>query len=255
MSWDPDQYLHFAEERSLPFRHLVAAVDHLEPSIVVDLGCGPGKLTAGLRKRWPGARIIGIDSSEEMIEHARLHAACDRLEFSVGDVLTWWVPEPADLMLSNACFHWIDDHCTLFNHLLPQLAEGGTLAFQVPANHGEPSHTILGELCSSRWWRDLLDGLPRTGVHEPQWYLEEFGARDFDATIWQATYFHVLEGRDPVLEWVLGTTLRPVLERLQKDQLAGFLDEYGSLLREAYPAHDGKTVFPFKRIFVVAKRS
>jgi trans-aconitate 2-methyltransferase len=92
-------------------------------------------------------------------------------------------------------------------------------------------------------------------VHEPQWYLEGFGAHDFDVTAWQTTYFHVLEGREPVLEWVRGTTLRPVLKRLQKDRLAGFLDEYGALLREAYPARDGKTVFPFKRIFVVAKKS
>jgi trans-aconitate 2-methyltransferase len=254
MSWDPDQYLRFAEERALPFRHLVAAVDHLEPSTVVDLGCGPGKLTAGLRRRWPDARIIGIDSSEEMIEHARLHAESNRLEFSVGDVLTWRVSEPADLMLSNACFHWIDDHRRLFDHLLPQLNEAGVLAFQVPANHTEPSHTILGELCSGPRWCGRLDGLPRTGTREPLWYLAELGSRDLDVSVWQTTYFHVLEGPDQVLAWVRGTTLRPVLERLSAEEHEEFLSEYGLLLGEAYPSRDGKTVFPFKRTFVVATR-
>jgi hypothetical protein len=46
--WDPDQYLRYADQRALPFRHLVAAVGHLDPAVVVDLGCGPGGLTATL---------------------------------------------------------------------------------------------------------------------------------------------------------------------------------------------------------------
>ncbi len=162
--------------------------------------------------------------------------------------------EPVDLMLANACFHWIDDHRRLLDHLLPQLADGGVLAFQVPANHTEPSHTILGELCSSLRWRDQLEGIPRTEVHEPQWYLDELGARGHSVDAWQTTYFHVLEGDDPVLEWMRGTTLRPVLERLSEEEHGEFLEEYGVLLREAYPSHDGKTVFPFQRIFVVANK-
>jgi len=255
MTWDPEQYLRFESQRALPFHHLVAAVDHLEPATVIDLGCGPGRLTAGLGELWPNARITGVDSSEEMIEHARRHAASDRLEFSVGDVLTWRVSKPADLMLSNACFHWIDDHRALFDHLLPQLNEAGVLAFQVPANHTEPPHILLGELSSSRRWRNLFDGLPRTGFCKPQWYLEELGSRGLDVTAWQTTYLHLLEGQNPVLEWVRGTTLRPILERLSSDDQEEFLREYGTLLREAYPARDGRTVFPFKRIFVVARKS
>ena len=74
MLWDPDQYLRYASERALPFHHLVAAVDHLEPATIVDLGCGSGGLTATLLERWPAARIIGVDTSEEMIEHARRRA-------------------------------------------------------------------------------------------------------------------------------------------------------------------------------------
>jgi trans-aconitate 2-methyltransferase len=253
MQWDADQYLRFERERALPFRHLVAAVDHLEPSTIIDLGCGPGKLTASLLERWPRARITGIDTSEEMIGSARRQKVAGRLDFVIGDVLTWRASEPVDLMLSNACFHWIDDHRQLFDHLLPQLKDRGVLAFQVPANHTEPSHVILGELCSSLRWRDRLDGLPRTGVHEPQWYLDEFSSSGFDVNAWQTTYFHVLDGEDPVLEWVRGTMLRPVLERLPDDEHHEFLGEYGGLLREAYPKCDGRTVFPFKRTFIVAK--
>jgi trans-aconitate 2-methyltransferase len=254
VNWSPDQYLRFAPERALPFRHLVAAVDDLEPSTVVDLGCGPGGLLATLLKRWPTARITGIDASEAMIERARRKTVAGSLDFETGDAVTWQASEPVDLMLANACFHWIDDHHRLFDHLLPQLAENGTLAFQVPANHTEPSHTILGELCSSFRWRDRLEGFPRTGIHEPQWYLDELGSRGLEVNAWQTTYFHILEGEDPVLEWVRGTTLRPVLERLQDGEQGPFLEEYGALLRKAYPTRDGKTVFSFKRTFVVAMK-
>ena len=252
MFWDPDQYLRFESERALPFRHLVAAVNHLEPSTVIDLGCGPGRLTTGLLDRWPAARVTGVDASEEMIERAQCRAVAGHLDFEIGDVVIWRAREPVDLMLSNACFHWIDDHRQLFDHLLPQLAEAGTLAFQVPANHTEPSHTILGELCSSPRWQDLLEGLPGTGGHEPQWYLDELGSRGLDVDAWQTTYFHSLEGEDPVLEWVRGTTLRPIFERIPEEEHQEFLDDYGALLRGAYSSRNGKTVFPFKRTFVVA---
>ncbi len=253
MIWDPDRYLRFAAERALPFNHLVAAVADLDPRLVVDLGCGPGGLTATLLERWPAARIIGIDASQEMIDRARSRTVSGRLDFEVADIGTWRATQPVDLMLANASFHWIDDHEGLLAHLLPQLAERGAFAFQVPANHGEPSHTLLRGLCSSPRCHEWLDGLPTTGVREPRWYVDELERRGLDVTVWQTTYLHRLEGPDPVLEWLRGTTLRPVLERLPEDEHGRFLDEYGALLREAYPEHGGRTTFPFPRTFVVAR--
>jgi len=255
MIWNPDQYLRFAEQRALPFHHLVAALELLEPASVVDLGCGTGELTATLLDRWPAARVTGVDSSEEMIDRARSREVVGRLRFEAADITRWQSPEPVDLMFSNACFHWVDDHRALFHHLLPQLAEKGVLALQVPANHTEASHTLLRELCSSPRWRDRLDGLPTTGVREAQWYIDELGGRGLGVTAWQTTYFHLLEGENPVLEWVRGTALRPILEGLPESHHAGLLDEYGALLRNAYPPRDGRTLFPFTRTFVVAAKT
>jgi len=187
-----------------------------------------------------------------MIERARAQAVAGRFDFEFGDARRWRRCEPVDCMLSNACFQWIDDHRELFDHLLPQLADDGVLAFQVPTKHTEPSHTILRDLCSSPRWQDQLEGLPRTGGHEPQWYLDELGSRGLDVNAWQTTYFHSLEVEDPVLEWVRGTTLRPIFERIPEEEHQEFLDDYGALLRGAYSSRNGKTVFPFKRTFVVA---
>jgi trans-aconitate 2-methyltransferase len=254
MTWDPEQYLLFSEERGLPFRHLLAAVQHLEPASIVDLGCGSGALTTSLIERWPSARITGIDGSTEMIAHARRRAVAERLIFEKGDVRTWTAPRQVDLLVSNACFHWIHDHRALFDHLVPQLAAGGSLAFQVPANHDSPSHTLLRDLCSSERWRDRLDGHPRTGVRDPQWYRNELGGRGLIVTAWQTTYHHALGGDDPVLEWVKGTTLRPVFDLLDAKDHLEFTSAYGALLREAYPESDGITLFPFNRLFVVTIR-
>jgi len=251
MAWDPGQYLRFSDARGLPFHHLTAALENVHPGAVVDLGCGPGGLTATLLERWPGARITGIDTSHEMIAHAKRRAIPGRLEFEIGDATTWQSSHPVDLVLSNACFHWIDDHQALLDHLLPQLADGGTLAFQVPANHDAPSHSLLRDLCSSKRWRDRLRGHPRTGVRTPSWYLDVLGRRGFAVTVWETTYHHELAGPDPVLEWVKGTTLRPVLESLDEDEQLEFISAYGRLLRETYPERDGTTLFPFKRLFVV----
>ena len=239
----------------MPFTHLLACVDHPSPRIVVDLGCGTGELTAALLERWPGATVIGIDSSIEMVERSQALAVPTNLQFEVADIGTWHAGDPVDIMLANASIHWIDDHRALFDHLLPQIAADGVFAFQVPANHTEPSHTLLRDLCSGPRWRDRLDGLPRTGVREPHWYLKELGGRGLDVTVWQTTYLHVLLGDNAVLEWVQGTTLRPVFDRLPEDEQSNFLTEYRAMLGEAYPEHDGKTVFPFRRTFVVARRA
>jgi trans-aconitate 2-methyltransferase len=255
MSWDPDQYNRYSQERALPFHHLVCAVDQLEPTTVVDLGCGTGELTATLAGRWPEASIVGVDSSPEMIARAEGNEIPGRLVFECCDAATWKAPRPIDLVLSNACFHWIADHRALFDHLLPQLAPGGTLAFQVPANHGAPSHSILRDLCSSTRWRDRLDGHPRTGVRELQWYLEDLGGRGFAVSAWQTTYHHILHGDNPVLDWVRGTTLRPILARLSDPEQNEFQTEFGALLREAYPETGGSTLFPFTRLFVVASHT
>ena len=208
---------------------------------------------------WPGAAFAvqlladSRERAEAMIERAAECAIPNRLRFELGDASQWYAPEPADLIIANACFQWIEDHRALFDHLLPQLADDGILAFQVPANDTAPSHTLLRQLCSRPRWHDRLDGLPKTNVREPRWYIDELGGRGLEVSAWQTTYFHVLKGEHPVLAWVRGTTLRPILERLE-DEDQKFLEEYGQLLREAYPERGGKTVFAFKRIFVVAEK-
>jgi len=251
--WDAEKYLRFETERARPFFDLVAAVDHPHPRWVADLGCGPGGLTATLLARWPNAVIQGVDASDEMIGHARRRAVIERLRFEQADIAQWRAPGPVDVILSNACFQWIPDHTALIEHLLPQLAAGGVLAFQVPNNYAEPSHTAVSELLGRPPWDTKLGGVRQGSVRPPGWYLEELTSRGLTVTAWEITYYHLLEGDNAVLEWLAGTTLRPILAALDEDDREDFITQCADRLAEAYPKRPIGTIFPFRRIFVVAK--
>jgi trans-aconitate 2-methyltransferase len=268
-SWDPKQYGLFSDERSRPFFELVGRIRADDPVRVVDLGCGSGELTATLADRWPAARIEGIDSSPEMIAAAE-RIAVPGLRFAVGDIASWGPDGAVDVIVSNAALHWVPTHRELLPKWFKALTAGGWLAVQMPGNFDAPSHTILHDLCQSPRWRDLLgdalgdmpgNAARGASVGTPGDYLDLLATADCQKVdAWETTYSQVLQGEDPVLEWVKGTALRPVLAALNADGVDSavkdaFLAEYGSLLREAYPRKPYGTVFPFRRVFVVAQRA
>jgi len=220
--------------------------------MVVDLGCGPGNSTALLHGRWPGAKVIGVDNSPEMLSRAR--SRLPSCLFVESDIARWEPPESPDVVFANAVFHWIAERATLFDRVLGYVALRGNLAVQVPANHQAPSRLLLHELVSSPRWRKRV-GQVMFDTWEPLDYVRLLQAADVDFDLWETTYLHVLEGDDPVLKWVRGAGLRPVMDRLKAGEVEEFLAEYGALLRQAYPKeHHGTTIFPFRRIFMVATR-
>jgi len=254
--WDPDVYNRYADERGRPFVELLTRIRVESPTAVVDLGCGPGNLTAMLASRWPDASVIGVDSSAEMIDAAGEHAT-PRLRFEVADLATWRPASPVDVVVANAALHWVPGHVDLIAGFASWLRPGGAIAFQVPDNFTEPSHTLLHELRVSPRWRDrLAEGADRTaGVERPERYLRALVDAGLDPDVWQTEYLHVLPGDDAVLNWVRGTALRPVLSVLDAAEQEEFVASYAETLRAAYPKQEFGTVFPFRRTFAVGHRS
>jgi trans-aconitate 2-methyltransferase len=253
MQWDPVQYARYSDERGRPFLDLIARIFRDDPRRVVDLGCGPGNLTALLSARWPNAAVEGVDSSPEMIERASA-LATSALTFRVEDVATWQLPADADVVVSNATLQWVPRHEELLRSWAAALPPRGWLAFQVPGNFGSPSHTLMRSLASSPRWAEQVGDVLRhhDAVGSPESYATLLLDAGLSVDIWETTYVHQLSGPDPVLEWVRGTGLRPVLTALSGADRPAFEAEYAAALREAYPATEHGTLFPFRRIFAVA---
>ena len=250
-TWDPARYLTFADERGRPFTDLLARVCATAPETVVDLGCGPGNLTRLLADRWPRARVAGLDSSPEMVAAAESIAG---IEWGVADVREWTAGEPVDVIVSNATLQWVPDHLSLLPRLVEQLGPGGWLAFQVPGNFGEPSHTIRTEIAGRAPYDALTRDVAVPSSHSPVDYFEVLVALGLRVNAWETTYLHVLTGEDPVFTWVAGTGARPTLQALPLELRAEFELEFKVALALAYPARDGRVLLPFRRIFVVARK-
>jgi trans-aconitate 2-methyltransferase len=256
MRWDPAEYLRFADERGRPFHDLVARIDAEAPATVVDLGCGPGNLTATLADRWPDAQVEGVDSSPEMIEQARelVTSATPRLRFTLADVREWAPEAPVDVLVSNATLQWVPRHVELLPELLGYVAPSGWLAFQVPGNFDQPSHTEIAAVRATERWRDALPAdLPAPAVEEPIDYVRALSELGCVVAAWETTYLQILPGEDAVLHWLAGTALRPVFSVLSEADQEEFLADVRPRLRSAYPQEPFGTVLPYRRIFVVAR--
>ncbi len=251
MTWDPAHYLQFADDRSRPFLDLVARIQG-EPRSIVDLGCGPGHLTAVLRTRWPEATIHGVDSSQEMIDRAV--ADDPHATYEVADVSAWSPAADVDAIVSNALFQWVPDQLGVIERLTSHVAPGGTFALQVPNNYAGPSHTLLHEISSRGPYASHTEHLHADRATQPESYLELFSRLGWLADVWETTYLHVLHGEDPVFDWISSTGARPVIQALPEGLREEFTDEYKGALRVAYPHTPHGTVFRFERVFAVARQ-
>lgn len=258
--WSPTDYLRYTDERARPFAELVARV-RLEPTSVVDLGCGPGHLTGVLRERWPGAPVVGLDASPAMVE--RVRAADPGGEYVLGDVRDYAAGRSAvgdaDLVISNATFQWVPGHVELLGRLADRARQ--TFAFSVPGNHDAPSHVLLREVAARAPFADAVGPVERRATADPGTYLDVLARPGWAVDAWETTYVHVLDGDDPVLRWVSATGAQPVLHALDDhdrahgtDLRARFDAEYGAALREAYPRRHHGTPLAFRRVFAVATR-
>lgn len=258
-NWDPLQYARFGGQRLIPARDLLARVT-VPPADggdlrITDLGCGAGAATLLLRERWPGAIIRGVDSSAEMLAEARSGVA-EGILWQRADIARWSPGAPQHLLFSNAALHWLDDHGTLFPRLVESLEEGGVLALQMPVNHGAPSHQILFDLAESKPWRGRLAGLVRRRpVAGPAEYRRLLEAHCGRVEIWITEYPYLLDGDDAVTAFTASSVCRPFLAVLGAGERDAFLLEYRRRLRPLYePRPDGRTLYPFRRLFVVARK-
>jgi trans-aconitate 2-methyltransferase len=253
--WNADLYRQFEDERTRPARELLARVTLDAPAVAVDLGCGPGNSTELLANRFPAAAVIGLDTSDSMLESAR--ARLPQCRFERADIVTWRPDTAPDLLYANASLQWVGDHETLFPRLFGSLAAGGVLAVQMPDNHDEPTHRLMRETAAEGPWNETIgDGaalrvkrLPITTYYD----LLAPGSAEID--VWRTTYYHRMDSAAAIVTWVRGTGLKPFVDPLSEAHRADFLALYEAKIAQAYPPHaDGQRLLAFPRMFIVARR-
>lgn len=257
-AWDPAQYDRFEAERDRAALDLLVRLpSDLDAHEVWDLGCGTGRHAALLKRRWPGARVHGLDADPAMLAACR--ARPEDVDWVQGDLTDWRPERPVDLILANASLHWGPDHAALFPRLAEALAGGGVLAVQMPLRAEPLHHRVVARVASEGPWAARLSGVPApTDPLPPEGYHDLLAPVCEEVDVWTTTYLHELHGPDPVLEWLKGAGLRPHLAALADDpELSrAFLAVLGSALSDAFPIRaSGAVLLPFPRLFLTARRA
>ncbi len=252
--WNAQQYLEFERERTRPVVDLLNAVPLERVRAAADVGCGPGNSTEVLAQRAPHARLVGVDSSENMIAEARRRLP--RARFEVAQIAGWSDPGPYDLILANAVLQWVPRHERVLPELLGKLGPGGSLAVQMPDNLSEPAHQLMRDIGTSGPWAARVAAAGRAPQPPADWYYRLLAPRCARVEIWRTVYFHPLaRGADDIVDWFKGSALKAYLSPLDCDEREVFLDRYRSAVSRAYPAMpDGTVLLPFPRLFIVAMR-
>ena len=253
--WSPDLYMKFERERTRAARDLLSAVPLVSARSAFDLGCGPGNSVELLVNRFPQAKVVGLDTSQAMLAHARRRSP--RAVLIKQDIETWTPAEPADLIFANAALHFLPHHELLFPRLASFLKPGGCLAVQMPSIVHEASHAAMRLIASEGPWAGRLTPVARTQpvIASFQEYHDWLSPLCVEIDIWMTTYVHLLNGLDDIADWFAGSGLRPFLDPLDETERRQFLALYRRELIYSYPEReDGRTFFPYPRLFVVAVR-
>jgi trans-aconitate 2-methyltransferase len=253
--WDSRLYLKFERERAHAARDLMARIPPLAPRRIVDLGCGPGNSAAMLALNFRGADIVGVDTSENMLAAAR-----DRLpaaRFVRQDLRDWEPDDKVDLIFANAALHFASDHHRLLPRLMSFLTPGGVLAVQMPNVLQDAAHALMRMVAVDGPWAERLAPVAKTraviGSLDDYYAWTAPESRMVD--LWQTTYVHPLEGHEAIVDWFVGSALRPFLDKLEEGEVPGFLAQYRRELEMAYaPQADGKVLLLYPRLFFVAQK-
>lgn len=254
--WNAQQYLKFKKDRTQPAIDLAARLEYDAPAKALDLGCGPGNSTAVLKARFPGAKVIGADYSENMVETARKDNP--ELEFIRCDISTDLdsLPHDFDIVFSNACLQWVPDHPSLLPKLMNLLKPGGFLAVQIPMNYQEPIHRIIESTVSQSPWKELIPYMRLFYTLSQEEYFDVLSDISMDFTIWQTTYLHRMPSHQAIMDWYSSTRLRPYLDAaVNKEARDAFYQDVFRQVKEQYTIQkNGEIIFRFPCFFFIAQK-
>ncbi len=252
MAWNPETYNQFKSERFTPFYDLLALAK-VKPGLeIIDLGCGTGELTSKLAHAMPESRVLGIDSSEEMLNDSKAFAN-DRLRFERRSIEEQMESDQKfDLVFSNAAIQWVEDHESSFSKIISMVKPGGQLLIQMPAQHHNISNQLLNELADREPFKSALQGWKRDS---PVLDIENYARMLFEhrsrvMTVYEKIYPLILQDSNALFEWVSGTAMIPFIERLDAETKDQFIEEYKKILHQHF--EKSPVFYAFKRMIIEA---
>lgn len=213
--------------------------------VVVDAGCGSGRVTAELVARVPDGRVYGVDVAPSMVEHAR-EALGDRATILCQDLVELELPEPADVVFSNATFHWIHNHDALFAALARALKPRARLVAQCGGRGNidafrRLAEEVAGEERFASYFADWRQPWNYAGAEETAGRLARAG---FDEVETWLEPKHV----EPERAFVETVCLLPHLRQLPDRLRPAFVDR-------VIERSDGQVVLDYVRLNMTARRS
>jgi len=224
---------------------------------IVDIGCGDGRLTARLARRVPRGRVLGIDASETMVQHARATwGQVPALEFRRADASSFRLEFQADVLVSNAVLHWVADLRPVFQACREALKSDGRILFQMGGvgNVSRLEDAAERVLARDPWREWFPAGMPRVWtMHSPEEAVRDLqaaGLAPLRAELLERDMVHA----DPVamLGWMRSTwfsAVAPAPEAQREELLAQIRDAY---LEECPPDAGGRTHVRMVRLEVEA---
>lgn len=258
--WNPSDYAAHSSAQESWARELVEKLALAGHEHVLDIGCGDGRITEMIARLVPDGRVVGADSSEEMIHHAREAFPPKRhpnLSFFMADARDLPFREEFDIVFSNACLHWIADHRPVLAGIARSLRPGGRILLQM-GGRGNAAGVVdaVAPLIREPEWREWFGGFSFPyGFHGPDEYrvwLAEAGFAEADARLIPKDMVH--DGPEGLAGWVR-TTWLPYIERVPDHLRERFIHEIVRRYLDVCPPDPGgRTHVAMMRLEVRAVR-
>ena len=255
--FDGERYKQASSQQKAWGRGLISELELRGDERILDLGCGNGTLTAELAELAPGCSVLGIDSSESMIETARRDHAGANLRFELCDINTIDFEFEFNMVFSNAALHWVKNHRRLLVNVYRSLKDRGTVRFQF-AGDGNCSNLIavLQEAIAEKDYAGYFEEFEwpwyMPAVKQYRELLDEVAFAE--KQVWSQNGDKYFESVEEMVRWIDQPSLVPFLRHVNETDRQRFRDAVVKRMIERTRRSDGTCFEMFRRINVRARK-